>query len=409
MAFGLRGPTLDQIVGEAGVTAAYQPVVDLETREIRGYEALARVGPDAVDAHPEALFGCARERDLVADLDWACREAALQGALDAELGNSLTLFVNVEPDTDASPVPKAMKEVIRRAEQALRVVVEVTEKAVVERPAELLQVINWARDRSWGVALDDLGANPSSLAMMPFLEPDVIKLDLTLVQDHPSPEIGQIVSAVLAQAERTGASIVAEGVETEEHFQAALAMGATLGQGWLFGRPEALPTTLPTLDATIPLLRSAGPRRELTPFSVVRSARPLRRSDRTLLHEICSHLQEQAIGWRESPVILCAFEEGHVPDEETARRLETLAEQGSFVVTLGCDDEIDGVRSAPLGDGDRLRAERSMVVVGPHYAGAVVARVTPEQDPECEYAVTHDRDLVIEAGRVLLRQLADRA
>ncbi len=72
---------------------------------------------------------------------------------------------------------------------------------------------------------------------MPLLRPDVIKLDLRLVQRQPDAEIAEIVNAVNTQAERTGAIVLAEGIETDEHLATARALGATLGQGWLFGRP----------------------------------------------------------------------------------------------------------------------------------------------------------------------------
>ena len=76
-----------------------------------------------------------------------------------------------------------------------------------------------------------------SLAFLPLLRPDVVKLDLRLVQERPGPAIAEIMNAVNAHAERTGAVVLAEGIETEEHLVMARALGATLGQGWLFGRP----------------------------------------------------------------------------------------------------------------------------------------------------------------------------
>ncbi len=403
----------DRLLGvfePGGIRVLYQPVVELETRQVLGYEALARGPAGTALEDPTALFDLARRDGLVDELDWCCRGAALEGALRAEMGNSLTLFMNTEPDVGSEPVPERYEEVIGQAEHALRVVVEVTESAVVERPAALLQAIDWARDRSWGVALDDIGANPGSLAMMPFLEPDVIKLDMRLVQQHPTQEIGMIVSAALAQAERSGAVIAAEGIETEDHLQAALAMGATVGQGWLFGHPAPLPASLPVPDDVIQILSGPAPRSELTPFSAVRAARPVRRGSKRTLVEMATHLEEQAIAWRDGPVILSTFQDG---DHWDTQRYETLAEQGSFVVLLGHgmpDDPCAGVRGAALPDGHRLHDEWSVVVVGPHYAGALVARdlndTGPEADRRYDFAVTHDRNLVVEAGRALLRQLA---
>ena len=77
---------------------------------------------------------------------------------------------------------------------------------------------------------------------MPFVSPEVIKLDLRLVQENPSPAIAAIVHAVNAEAERSGALLLAEGIETLEQLEVARALGARYGQGWLFGRPGPLPS-----------------------------------------------------------------------------------------------------------------------------------------------------------------------
>ncbi|HEV2896177.1 MAG TPA: EAL domain-containing protein, partial [Actinomycetota bacterium] len=89
-----------------------------------------------------------------------------------------------------------------------------TERAVARDPGGLLGAVARARAVGWGVALDDVGAEPASLAVMPFVRPDVIKLDLRLVQGRTTAEVARIVNAVRAQAELTGARILAEGIET---------------------------------------------------------------------------------------------------------------------------------------------------------------------------------------------------
>ncbi len=396
----------------AGLTTAYQPVVDLDSGEVVGYEALARPGAGPL-SRPDRLIECARSLGELEAVEWACRTSALRGALGAGFGGGLTLFVNVAPDVGAEPLDRQAADLLEQATADLRVVLEVTERAVLTDPARLLRTADWARDRGWGIALDDLGADPGSLAMMPFLEPDVIKLDLQLVQRRPDPEIGLTVSAVMAQAERSRASVVAEGIETAEHQDAALAMGATLGQGWLYGRPGALPPGGGLPSRTVPLLQPGATRVDITPYAVVRAARPVRRGTLRLLLGIAGHLEEQAVAWRDGPVVLSTFSAGeHLPG--AARdRYETLARQGSFVVTLGSDVSPrlagGGVRNTRLPADHRLGDQWCVVVVGPHYAGALVAQATGRGTgaaAEFDFAVTHDRDLVIAAGRTLLREAA---
>ncbi len=388
-----------------GLRAAYQPVVHLETGDVVGFEALAR-GPRP----PADMLDDAARAGRLAEFDWRCRDLALAGALDAGLGNSLTLFVNVEADTPAA-VPQEHLERVEAAGAGLRIVLEVTERAVVQQPAELLRLVDWARQRSWGIALDDIGADPGSLAMMPFLEPDVVKLDLRLVQQRPTPEIGLIMSAVLAQAERSGAVVVAEGVEEADQREAALALGATLGQGWLYGHPGPLPDVLPQCGTVVPLHRSWPQHDEPTPFTLVRAALPVRRAGKQQLLSVAAHLEEQAVAWADGPVVLSTFSDGEELDAATTARYDRLAGRGSFVAALRTGGAVaagPGVRSAALPAGHRLGDEWSVVVVGPHYAGALVARQSRPGEDAYDYVVTHQRELVVEAGRSLLRHVVPR-
>jgi EAL domain-containing protein (putative c-di-GMP-specific phosphodiesterase class I) len=181
----------------------------------------------------------------VAELDWACRAAAFTGAVGGGLGPPLTLFVNAEPVSLGVACPDDLKEAIELGKARLRVVVEVTERAVAGDPARLLATVAQAREAGWGVALDDVGAAPASLAVLPFVRPDLIKLDMRLLQGRTTVEAAHIVNTVRAQAERTDAVVIAEGIETIKHAREAVAAGATIGQGFLFGHPAPLPSAMP--------------------------------------------------------------------------------------------------------------------------------------------------------------------
>lgn len=135
-------------------------------------------------------------------------------------------------------------------------VVEVTERAVAGDPARLLATVAQARRAGWGVALDDVGAAPASLAVLPFVRPDLIKLDMRLLQGRTTAEAAHIVNTVRAQAERTDALVIAEGIETIKHAREAAAAGATIGQGFLFGHPAPLPSEMPPPTEAIPLRRA---------------------------------------------------------------------------------------------------------------------------------------------------------
>jgi len=191
-------------------------------------------------ADARLLFAAARSAGRVHELDRLCQARALQTALDAGVAAPFGLFVNVEPAAVSGiEPPTALLAALR--ERGIGLVIELTERALTDDPARLLALADWARAAGWGVALDDVGADPDSLALMPFLRPDVVKLNLHLVQQRPDQAVAEIMTAVTAYAEQSGAHILAEGIETAEHEQMARSLGATLGQGWRFGRPAPLP------------------------------------------------------------------------------------------------------------------------------------------------------------------------
>src|SRR5688572_24173097 len=125
---------LADIIRSGGIRSVYQPVVHLETGAVLGYEALARGPAGTPFEAPSELLRAARAEGSIVELDWACRAAAIEGALAADLGSSLTLFVNVEPDTNPTFQPAHLQPLLAEARRRLRIIVEVTEGAVVDSP-----------------------------------------------------------------------------------------------------------------------------------------------------------------------------------------------------------------------------------------------------------------------------------
>jgi diguanylate cyclase (GGDEF)-like protein/PAS domain S-box-containing protein len=397
----------------AAVRSVYQPIIDLDTGDVVAFEALAR-GPEGSSLErPDLLFAAARELGRLDELDWACRGAAVRGALDAGLQRPVRLFVNVEPESLAMPLPEELSALWTRAGEELDVIVEITERALTARPADLLRAVADVRARGWGVALDDVGADVRSLALMPLLQPDVIKLDLRLVHDHPTTEIAEIVSAVNAERERTGAVVLAEGIETAEQLETARAMGATLGQGWHFGRPGPLepPATAPRqpleVARAVPVLTE-----HVSPYELVREHRPVRRGDKRLLIALSLQLEHQAAALGESALIVSAFQSDERFTELTRRRYTLLGADAAFVAALGVGMDAEpapGVRGSSLDEDDPLTGEWSVAVLGPHFAAALVAvdlgDTGPEMERRFDFALTYDRDLVIEAASALMRRV----
>ena len=388
------------------VRCEYQPIVELAHGKVQAYEALARGPAGSPIERPDRLFAAARERNLLAELDWRCRAVAVVGALEAGLRPPAALFVNVEPETIAAVRPTELAALFERASVELRVVLEITERALTHDPATLFAAVASARHAGFGIALDDVGADPASLALMPFLEPDVIKLDLRLVQQRTSAEIAEIVNAVAAQSERTGAVVLAEGIETDEHRLRAISMGATLGQGWLFGRPGSIGAV--EVVEELPLLTFDHDTHR-TPFDVVEPYGRMRLASKGLLLPMSVHLERQALRAAEPPVLLAAFQDAVHFTPATAERYRDLASHCSFVAAFASDlgpSPVEGVRGESLDPADPLRGEWVVTVVGPHFAGALVARdlgdETDDLDRRFECVVTHDRGVVVTVARALM-------
>jgi hypothetical protein len=260
--------------------------------------------------------------------------------------------------------------------------------------------------------LDDVGAQPASLSVLPFVHPDVVKLDRHLTQRPAGGNAARVVNAVGAYAERAGAALLAEGVETREHLDAALGMGARLGQGWLFDRPGPLPDDVRTrrAAATVPFVAAPASPGGRTPYEIVAARRPTAEATKRMLLPLSRYLETKARDQAEPPMLLASLQEARYFTPATARRYAGLARDAALVTVLGTElpgAPVEGVRGIALAGDDPLRGEWNVIVVGPHFAGALVARdladTGPQEQRRFTYALTYDRDLVLDAARALLQ------
>jgi EAL domain-containing protein (putative c-di-GMP-specific phosphodiesterase class I) len=415
------------VLDTRGVRTLFQPLVEIATGRVLGYEALSRGPAGTAWEFPDALFAAARAVGREHELDWICRARAYQAVLAANPDPRLTWFVNMEPSAARTACPDDLAPVVDQARHRLRVVTEMTERAIAADPAGLLSAAAACRASGWGVALDDVGADPASLALMPFVHPDVVKLDLRLLHRPDLPQTAQVVNAVIAHAERTGALIVAEGIERDAHLTRARSMGAALGQGWLLGHPAPLP---PTRTLGVAAHRgAAGSGRPIgslapdgagaagrTPFEIVAGTRPPVRTTKRALLATTRYLESKAADTVDPPVLLACFQEARRFCPPTAHRYALLAKTAPFVATFGTGfgtAPAPGVRGTALDPGDRLRTEWNVVVVGPYFSAALVARDLGDGGVDryrrFEYALTYERPVVIEAARSLLRRLGPAA
>lgn len=408
---------LDQVIRDRSIVSLYQPIVDLSSpeHEVVAYEALARGPKGSPVEFPDKLFGTARAVGRLAELDWVCRVAAVQGAMDAGLKAPYTLFCNMEPEAIDAPPPFDLRDTWERAKTEVRVMTEITERAMTVRPAELLSTAGGIRDAGWGIALDDVGAEPASLALMPFLDPDVIKLDLRLIQDTPTEDLAEVVNAVNAEAERSNLTILSEGIETEEHERTSLAFGATLGQGWLYGKPGPLPNPLPEPTRQVQLLGRKLGARQARVSRIVGTMQSIRQGNKPILHSMSKHLETQARSLGKTAVVLAIFEDVRFFTGATKSRYENLARDTSFVGVMGPgmpSEPAPGVRGANIDGNDELFDQWGIAVISPHFAAAFVARPVrgsdrnvADVDRNYDFALTYNREFVVETARNMMSKI----
>lgn len=401
---------LDDLLSSRSVFPVFQPVVDLATMAPVAFEALAR-GPAGGTLHgAQPLFSAARRAGRLGELDRLCQARALEEGVEAELTGPLGLFLNVESEVvDALPAELLAALVAR----GVPVTVELTERALTADPARLISHSERFRAHGLRIALDDVGADPASVALMPLLRPDVVKLDMSLVQQRASPEIAQVMTAVTAYAEQTGAWVLAEGVETDGHELVALSLGACLAQGWRYGRPGALPANRGAVSPMAPLSRATHPASApagTSPFAIASRGLTVRRGTRPLLAAVSGLLESQAADLHGHAVVLATFEGAEHFTPGRARTYSAIAEHSTLVVVFGVGlgaTPAVGVRGADIPVGDPLAAEWDVVVVGPHFAAALVARERLD-DPQdgFDYVLTYDRAVVLEIARLLMGRVA---
>ena len=212
---------------------AFQPIVDVSTGKVFAYEALMRTDEPSFK-RPDVLLGAAERLGRIHDVGRAVRAAVARVIDHAPL--EPLLFVNVhgleltDPDLFRADGPLAP--------YAKRIVLEITERIRLDEvggPTRAKEL----RALGYQIAVDDLGAGYAALGALASLEPEIVKLDMSLVRDlerHATKR--RVVGAMAVLVRELGGRVVAEGVETASERAAVAECGITLMQGWLFGKPE---------------------------------------------------------------------------------------------------------------------------------------------------------------------------
>ncbi len=231
---------LEQALGPT-LSMALQPIVDdqragpVHGRHVVAYEALLRSRHLVLDT-PPALLSVAERLDRVVDV--GSKALALAAERLAWIEPHAKLFVNLHP-VQLAERRQLEEDLAAFADHTDRVVFEITERTPLDDVVFTLRTVDMIRSRGFAIAVDDLGAGYSSLAMVADVEPQYIKLDMSLVRDlHRQPRRQRLVQLLQRFGEAEQTIIIAEGVETTDELDALRQCHVRWMQGYLFARPS---------------------------------------------------------------------------------------------------------------------------------------------------------------------------
>ncbi len=213
----------------------FQPIIDLNQGTVFGHEALARGESGSPWELPQYLFPAMRDASAGALLERRCRELATSHGA-ALLPLNQTLFVNL--DTHCLPFDLPVPE--RFHQFPHRLAIEISEQHPILNNNELLEAIGRWRQEGHLIVLDDYGTGYAAANTVIALQPDIVKLDISLIHQIDQDRTRQsLVASIRDYTLDLGIRLVAEGIETEAEYQMVQKLGIDYGQGFLLGMPDA--------------------------------------------------------------------------------------------------------------------------------------------------------------------------
>ena len=234
---------LRETLRTGAVYVDYHPIVNAATGDVFGYEALAR-GSIRSLRRPEVMFEVAAEAGLIWELSRLCRARAIQG-MNQLLKPGELLFINVDPHDFSDPEFGDNALDSADSADAHRIVIEITERTAIKDYPRFRGRLSAFRERGFRFAVDDAGSGYAGLGSIANLEPDFIKLDISLINGIDENFIKQdLVETLVRFANDQGAKVIAEGVEYEQEYEVVRSLGVHLVQGFYLHRPQQLPNDL---------------------------------------------------------------------------------------------------------------------------------------------------------------------
>jgi len=222
-------------IREHKITTLFQPVLDLRSTKVIGYEALSR-GPSGSDMEsPELIFELAREFEMVWELESLCLKN-VEPLLNDVCSRGF-LFLNLESHF-LQMLNERGTEILAPLLPCAQIVIEVTERSAIRDYSAFRNTLLNLKNMGFMIAIDDCGSGYATLEAVAELKPDYLKVGHSLFQNVATDPIRRrLVELVARCADSIGAIAIAEAIETQEQLQVCLDLGIEKGQGYVFARP----------------------------------------------------------------------------------------------------------------------------------------------------------------------------
>ena len=241
-----RYSELKKIMKNEALDTYFQPIVNLQTGETFGFEALNRPGQTPLFSSVDQFYEFVGQTDKVFEFEKFCRNLSLKryiaGLCEKLRTEDLTLFINIHPHVlldrnyHSGDTLQQLNEIGIQPEN---VVFELTERSAVTDFQEFERVLSHYRSQGYRIAIDDVGSGYNSLKTLIFLKPEFIKLDRSLIQNiDESKASQQLVSLIYDYAVQSNTKIIAEGIERKEEIKYLKQLGIHYAQGYALGRPN---------------------------------------------------------------------------------------------------------------------------------------------------------------------------
>ena len=229
---------LQDYLKQSSITPHFQPIVDLSSGETFAFESLARSFSKSLLSHPGVLFEYAANKNMYAEIDFACISESL--TLAPRLPSASMLFLNVQPRSlsDINFAENIIAAIEKSGRDPRSICIELTEQDEIRNYRLFHASLSIIREAGCLVAIDDVGEGNANLEIMMHVQPDIVKFSGKLIKNlEKIPIVGMMIEKIVEVCQVAGISNVAESIESESQARLLRELGVNYGQGWHFSRP----------------------------------------------------------------------------------------------------------------------------------------------------------------------------